>query len=66
MTLNCDDSDSGSGGSGDFPTPSNDGDLSDPYDCSDFESQDQAQEYFDSVQGDPSGLDSDGYGVACE
>ena len=58
--------DSGSGGSGDFPPPSNDGDLPDPYDCGDFESQDQAQEYFESEPDDPSKLDSDGDGVACE
>ena len=54
----------GGGGAGDFPPPS--GDASDPYDCSDFDSQEQAQRYFDSVEGDPSGLDGDGDGVVCE
>lgn len=53
-----------SGGEGDFPPPS--GDSSDPYDCSDFDSQEQAQRYFESVEGDPSGLDGNGDGEACE
>ena len=35
------------------------------YNCSDFDSQEQAQAYFDSV-GDRDGLDGDGNGLACE
>ena len=56
---------SGSDGS-DSDLPPRSGGPSDPYDCSDFDSQSQAQEYFESVSGDPSGLDGDGDGVACE
>lgn len=55
--------DGGSGGS-DLPPPS--GGPDDPYDCGDFSSQEQAQQYFESVSGDPSGLDGDGNGEACE
>lgn len=55
--------DSGSGDS-DLPPPS--GGPDDPYDCGDFSSQEQAQQYFESVSGDPSGLDGDGNGEACE
>ena len=53
-----------SGSSSDFPPPS--GGPSDPYDCSDFENQQQAQDYFESEPGDPSGLDADSDGQACE
>ena len=35
------------------------------YNCSDFDTQAQAQAYFDSV-GDIDGLDGDGDGVACQ
>lgn len=59
--------DSGSGDSGndgsDLPPPSG---GSDPYDCSDFDSQAQAQQVLDNTPGDPSGLDADDDGVACE
>ena len=58
---------SGSGGDGssvETPTPS--GDASDPYDCSDFDSQEAAQQVYDSDPSDPSGLDGDDNGVACE
>jgi micrococcal nuclease len=50
------------------PTPSNDGDLPDPYDCSDFDSQDVAQQWFENHNPaeDPSSLDSDGDSTACE
>lgn len=48
------------------PTPSNDPDSSDPYDCGDFDSQEQAQAVLENTPGDPSGLDGDGNGVACE
>jgi micrococcal nuclease len=54
---------SGEGGS-DLPPPS--GGPSDPYDCSDFSSQEQAQQALESTSGDPSGLDGDGNGQACE
>ena len=54
------------GGSGEFPTPSNDPDASDPYDCSDFDSQEQAQRYFEEHPDDKSGLDGNGDGEACE
>ena len=39
------------------------------YDCSDFSSQEEAQEFFEAEGGsseDPHGLDRDGDGVACE
>lgn len=56
---------SNDGGSGvETPTPS--GDASDPYDCSDFDSQEAAQQVYDSDPSDPSGLDGDDNGVACE
>ncbi len=46
------------------PTPS--GNESDPYDCSDFDSWEAAQEVLDSTSGDPSELDENGNGIACE
>lgn len=52
------------GGGDETPTPS--GGSGDPYDCSDFSSQEQAQQYFESVSGDPSGLDANSDGQACE
>ena len=36
------------------------------YDCSDFDTQAQAQEVLDESTGDPHGLDGDGDGIACE
>jgi hypothetical protein len=36
------------------------------YDCADFGSQWEAQEYYDADPSDPSGLDGDGDGYACE
>lgn len=37
------------------------------YDCSDFSSQSEAQDFFDEQEpGDPHNLDRDGDGVACE
>lgn len=53
-------------GSGNFPTPS--GGSDDPYDCSDFDSHDQAQRWFENHNPaeDPAGLDGDGNGEACE
>jgi micrococcal nuclease len=47
------------------PTPSNDGDLPDPYDCGDFESREQVEAVFDP-DNDVSNLDGNGDGVACE
>lgn len=54
------------GDKSDLPPPS--GGSSDPYDCGDFNSQQQAQEYFEShnPNEDPSGLDGEGDGVVCE
>ncbi len=46
------------------PTPS--GNESDPYDCSDFDSWQAAQEVLDSTPGDPSELDENDNGIACE
>ena len=37
-----------------------------PYDCSDFDSQEAAQQVYDSDPSDPSGLDGDDNGIACE
>jgi micrococcal nuclease len=56
--------DSGGSGGSDLPPPS--GGSSDPYDCSDFDTQDQAQRILENTPGDPSGLDGDGDGEACE
>lgn len=42
------------------------GNLPDPYDCSDFESQEVAQQVFEDDPSDPSGLDENDNGVACE
>jgi micrococcal nuclease len=54
------------GGGLETPTPSNDGNLPDPYDCGDFESQEIAQQILGNNPDDPFGLDSDEDGVACE
>jgi micrococcal nuclease len=56
--------DSGGSGGSDLPPPS--GGSSDPYDCSDFDSQNQAQQVLENTPGDPSGLDGNGNGQACE
>jgi micrococcal nuclease len=58
--------DGGASGGLEIPTPSNDGDLPDPYDCGDFDSQEVAQQVLDSEPGDPSRLDEDNDGVTCE
>jgi micrococcal nuclease len=47
------------------PTPSNDGELPDPYDCGDFETREQVEAVFDP-DNDISNLDGNGDGVACE
>ncbi|WP_254545291.1 excalibur calcium-binding domain-containing protein [Halomarina pelagica] len=39
---------------------------SDDLDCSDFETQGEAQEVLDDDPSDPNGLDGDGNGIACE
>lgn len=56
----------GDSGGSDLPPPS--GGASDPYDCGDFSSQQQAQEYFENhnPDEDPSGLDGEGDGKVCE
>jgi micrococcal nuclease len=64
-TPTDDPADTGGGGL-ETPTPSNDGDLPDPYDCGDFDSQDVAQQILDNNPDDPSELDSDRDGMACE
>ncbi|MEJ5915348.1 excalibur calcium-binding domain-containing protein [Pseudokineococcus sp. 1T1Z-3] len=38
----------------------------DPFDCDDFATQEEAQAELDRDPGDPSGLDADDDGVACE
>jgi len=40
--------------------------ASDPYDCSDFDTQPEAQAEFDRDRSDPSGLDEDDDDIACE
>lgn len=47
-------------------TPPPSGPPSDPYDCSDFDTHAQAQAVLDENPDDPSGLDGDGNGIACE
>ena len=54
-----------------LPSGDSSGDGTDPsggvdYDCSDFSSQQEAQDFLDQDPSDPSGLDGDGDGVACE
>lgn len=51
---------------GTLGTPS--GGEDDPYDCSDFDSHEQAQQWFENndPDTDPASLDSDGNGQACE
>ena len=39
---------------------------SDPFDCADFDTQEEAQAEYDSDPSDPSGLDADSDGEACE
>ncbi|RBI60819.1 hypothetical protein DMJ13_16620 [halophilic archaeon] len=46
----------------DIPPPPADGD----YDCSSFDTQEQAQAVLDRTSGDPHRLDGDDDGVACE
>ncbi|EMA48624.1 thermonuclease family protein [Halococcus salifodinae] len=60
--------DSGDSDDGGLETPTPSGGASDPYDCSDFESGEVAQQWFENnnPDEDPAGLDSDGDGQACE
>jgi hypothetical protein len=63
------DASSGGGGSGSGGGGSGGGNYLPPphdYDCSDFPTQKVAKSYFDRYPGDPSGLDGDGDGIACE
>ena len=48
--------------------PPQSGGANDPYDCGDFDSQQQAQDYYENnnPDEDPSGLDADDDGEACE
>ena len=39
---------------------------SDPFDCADFDMREEAQAEYDSDPSDPSGLDADNDGIACE
>jgi hypothetical protein len=50
----------GSSGGGTYLPPPRD------YDCADFPTQRAAQSYFNRYSGDPSGLDGDNDGIACE
>jgi micrococcal nuclease len=59
-----DSDDSGESGGSDLSSPS--GGSSNSSDCSDFDTQDQAQQVLENTPGDPSGLDGDGNGQACE
>lgn len=52
----------GDGGNSDIPPPPADGD----YNCSDFDTHDQAQEVYERDTSDPHGLDGDDDGIACE
>lgn len=40
--------------------------AADPFDCADFDTQQEAQDEYDRDTSDPSGLDDDEDGVACE
>ncbi len=64
-----DNSDDGDGSAGvNYPPPSYDGAPGDAYDCGDFDDPAVAQQWFEThnPEEDPSGLDGDGNGVACE
>jgi hypothetical protein len=50
----------GGSGAGHYLPPPHD------YDCADFPTQEAAQSYFNRYPGDPSGLDGDNDGLACE
>ncbi len=46
--------------------PSAQAQSDDPFDCADFDTQEEAQAEYDSDPSDPSGLDADSDGIACE
>ena len=46
--------------------PSAEAQSGDEFDCADFDTQQEAQGEFDSDPSDPSGLDADSDGIACE
>ncbi|MDP9477007.1 MAG: excalibur calcium-binding domain-containing protein [Actinomycetota bacterium] len=46
--------------------PSAQAQSGDPFDCADFDTQEEAQAEYDSDPSDPSGLDADDDGIACE
>ena len=48
------------------PLPAQAQDASDPFDCADFTTQEEAQAEYDLDPSDPSGLDGDSDGIACE
>ncbi len=48
------------------PSPAQAQDASDPFDCADFATQEEAQAEYDLDPSDPSGLDGDSDGIACE
>ena len=47
-------------------TPAEAQSAGDPFDCADFDTQEEAQAEYDSDPSDPSGLDADSDGIACE
>lgn len=63
-----DDNDNDAGAGVNYPPPSNDGAPGDKYDCGDFDDPAVAQQWFEThnPEEDPSGLDGDGNGQACE
>lgn len=58
--------DDGSGGDSGTDTDAGDSSGTVDYNCSDFETQEEAQAVLDDDPSDPHGLDRDGDGVACE
>ena len=48
------------------PEPAQAQSASDPFDCADFATQEEAQAEYDLDTADPSGLDDDSDGIACE
>ena len=48
------------------PSPAQAQDASDPFDCADFATQEEAQAEYNLDPSDPSGLDGDSDGIACE
>ncbi len=48
------------------PSPAQAQEASDPFDCADFATQEEAQAEYDLDPSDPSGMDADSDGIACE